>query len=616
MAHHGSETGYPWDAYDPDTRTRPNIGQRLSSVSDVSSGGQSRNSIVSLPSPSEPLRSTDEIDISHVRLSPREEHAVSPIERHNRMTARLPEGLRAGNATPSLPNRSFNLFRKPSVLYEPLSAGTSRQSSLLGRDGAKRFSTKRKSSLLAGRHRSIPEEEIDMSLLGSAAGMGLAEQDTEYRGIGQREEEAPTSPIASGAFDLSSFLGPMTAAEIKEANQQEANGILTGGLGAGLKPDATLRSTDLLANAPLTPATPLGPQSPLSPISLTRRMSRRISGRGPGLTRAPTWRDLGQSEANKRGEIIEVIMEEEQSSREHSRSRQQSDESCQHQEAVGYNKGAGAVENSQDSEMAKEQLPAVDISSFAGGSNDTKPSFDTIQGANTARQGTMNNSRVVVFYPQADWKPFSMRWPYLSALIIISLGLAAAQEYLYRKGALYTFTTPDGLRTWDYFSFKYLPTLVAVSFGILWQITDFEVKRLEAYYQLSKDKGALAAESINVDYITFFNFLRPVRALKFKHYAVAYSSIATLMAVSLVPTLQAASVELTPDRDERLANPQGEKQVVINSVFSRLLTSVLVVIAFFGFILMIQLTRRRSGLVADVKGSKHYLLRRKLPFSR
>ena len=195
-----------------------------------------------------------------------------------------------------------------------------------------------------------------------------------------------------------------------------------------------------------------------------------------------------------------------------------------------------------------------------------------------------------------------MRWPYLSALILISLTLAGAQEYLYRRGALYEFNEPSQLRTWDYFSFKYLPTLVAVSFGILWQITDFEVKRLEAYYQLSKEGGALAAESINVDYITFFNFLRPVRAIKFKHFAVAYSSIATLMAVSLVPTLQAASVNLTPDRDARLADPQGLKKIVINSAFSRLLTSVLVIIAFFGCVLTWQLERRRSGLVADVKG--------------
>jgi hypothetical protein len=434
--------------------------------------------------------------------------------------------------------------------------------------------------LLAGRHGSIPEEDFDMNLLSSAMPMGLSEQRTAYGndGADEREEAPILSPMANAAFDISSLTGPMSEAEWKEINRQEAAGILTGGLGAGLKPDATLTSSDLFASAPPTPQTPLTSQFPLSPVSLTRRMTRRISGRDSALARQPTLREMGQIEANKRGEIIEVIMEEEPA-------REQS-------------------ESAKQPEQTKEppgEEPPVDISSVAGGTSTPKLDFDSIK-PTKARQGTIQSSKIEVFYPQANWKPHSMRWPYLSALIIVSLMLAAAQEYLYRRGSLYEFNTAASLRTWDYFSFKYLPTMVAVAFGILWQITDFEVKRLEAYYQLSKDGGALAAESINVDYITFFNFLRPVRALKFKHYAVAYSSIATLMAVSLVPTLQAASIELQPDRNTRLADPQGLKKIVINSVFSRLLTSVLVIIAFFGCILLWQLQRRRSGLVADVKG--------------
>ncbi|KAG0652600.1 hypothetical protein D0Z07_0178 [Hyphodiscus hymeniophilus] len=418
-----------------------------------------------------------------------------------------------------------------------------------------------------------------MRLLGSAMPMGYSERKPAHSLDGVNEpEDNISSPLADLTFDISSFTGPMTEADLREANQQEAAGILTGGLGAGLKPDVTFTSRDLLASTPISPQTPSMPRFPLSPVSLTRRMTRRISGRSLGLAGQPSLRDLGQIEANKRGEIIEVIIEEERT--------KQPDLSDPPK---------------QSKELSSGEEPAIDISSFTGGTSSRQVDFDLLK-ASKNTQGMMQSSNVEVFYPQANWKPFSMRWPYLSALIIISLALAAAQEYLYRRGALYKFNAPSELRTWDYFSFKYLPTLVAVSFGILWQITDFEVKRLEAYYQLSKDGGALAAESINVDYITFFNFLRPFRALKFKHYAVAYSSIATLMAVSLVPTLQAASVELFPDRNVRLQDPLGLKKVVINSAFSRLLSSVLVIIAFFGCILTWQLERRRSGLVADVKG--------------
>jgi hypothetical protein len=102
--------------------------------------------------------------------------------------------------------------------------------------------------------------------------------------------------------------------------------------------------------------------------------------------------------------------------------------------------------------------------------------------------------------------------------------------------------------------------------------------------------------------VTFFNMLRPIRALQFKHYAVAVSSLATLIAVSAVPTLQAASIELYPPRGERLLDPTGQKEIQINAVYSRFLSVLLILIAIMGCILVYQLERRPSGLVADVKG--------------
>ncbi|KAG4220032.1 hypothetical protein PC116_g31489, partial [Phytophthora cactorum] len=139
-------------------------------------------------------------------------------------------------------------------------------------------------------------------------------------------------------------------------------------------------------------------------------------------------------------------------------------------------------------------------------------------------------------------------------------------------------------------------------YGVLWQNTDFEVKRLEAFYQLSKEGGALAAESINVDYITLFNFTRPFRALQRKHYAVATSSLATLLAVSLVPTLGAAALVVGPDLQIRLSNPDVEKTITISPILSRLLTMTFFVIAVLGCVLFYQLNTRRSGLLSDVKG--------------
>jgi hypothetical protein len=583
MAEYGSSDPYPYPwggSLSSQEAERPDLNHKISSISGVSSLGTNesghRDSVVSLTSPIEgPSRSysNDGVDISRVRISSTGSSGISSPNEGSRNQSRssfLPDTLRVGGPT-SPTTRGFNPFRTSTQSYEPISAaGSSTKPTASSRPVSKRFSKRRSGSSLSLSHGPIIEgEEIDMSLLGSAMPMGFSNYKTAYATV--QEEEREDAPILSPmAFDVSSFTGPpQNEEQLKEVNRQEAAGILTGGLGVGLKPGTTISSTDLYANAPETPRTP---------GAIGRRLSfrapsfRRQSFRTPGLARAATLRELGQSEANKRGEIIEVIVEE----------------------------------------------PTVDLSSFSGGDStplggtstpiggtSTPTDFDQMEGPRQAPQSAVPAATVEVFYPQADWKPFSMRWPYLTGLITLSVILADVQEYLLQrsnKAPLYQFTSAELLSTWDYFSFKYLPTIIAVSFGVLWQVTDFEVKRLEAYYQLSKDGGALAAESINVDYITFFNFLRPLRALKYKHYAVAVSSVATLIAVSLVPILQSNSFQLRPDPNERQASPGEVKGIHVVPAISRALSVVLILIALLGMVLVYLLERRRSGLVADVKG--------------
>ncbi|GKT90832.1 DUF3433 domain protein [Colletotrichum tofieldiae] len=384
---------------------------------------------------------------------------------------------------------------------------------------------------------TISEEEHDLSLLRSAAPIG---QSSQYESVLDNE------PI----FDVTAALGPMgyqDEAFVKRLQEQEASGRLTGGLGAGFRPDTTIQGKDLMA-------------SPTSPKrSLTRSFSRR-----PSLGRRATIKNRGQDEANKRGEVIEVIMEE-------------------------------------PADEVPRQTDQVDLSVMAG------PTIVGDDGVNM-RQATFpvnKSQKTQIFYPQPNWKPFSMRWPYLTGLISLSIALAIMVEFLYQRSRthpLVRFQSPAEVPGLEYFAVKFLPTILSVTYGVLWQVTDFEVKRLEAYYQLSKEGGALAAESINVDYVTSLSWLRPIRAIKLRHFAVAVSSIATSLAVSLVPTFGAASFVLYPDRATRLAHPDGEKEIRLQAVWSRLLSSTLCVCALCGCILFYILQRRRSGLLADVKG--------------
>src|SRR5690606_31649462 len=126
--------------------------------------------------------------------------------------------------------------------------------------------------------------------------------------------------------------------------------------------------------------------------------------------------------------------------------------------------------------------------------------------------------------------------------------------------------------------------------------------RLEAYYQLGKPGGALAGKSINVDHVTSINAIRPLSALRVKHFAVAATSLGAVLAISLVPTIGAASIQLTPDRHTRAANPDMEKQVVVSAAWSRVLTVVLAKCAICASVLLYLLQTRKSGLNADVKG--------------
>lgn len=412
-------------------------------------------------------------------------------------------------------------FSPASGRYEPVSAGTV-------------SNERRKTSRGMSQDTLVEDESYDMSLLKSAAPFGTT---NEHGAVPEGDLPEPSTPI----FDMTSFSAPMGAHDIeflRKLQEQEANGKLTGGLGAGISPDLKMNSDELLATSP----------------TIKRSFSHVLSVR-----RKPTVRNeirgLGQTTANKTGGVIEVIIEE------------PSD---------------------------------VDISNMTGPA-------PGIGGTDQMRRSTFPRTEIKteVFYPQLNWKPFSMRWPYLMGLIILSLSLAIAQELLYRQSTiapLMRFNTPDEIKPFDYFVLKFLPTIVTVTFGILWSIPDFEVKRLEAYYQMSKEGGALAAESINVDYLTTLNLMKPVRAFQRQHYAVAVSSITSLLAVSLVPTLGSAAIVLNPDRATRHSDVLIEKTITINPLLSRLLTSTFLVIAVLGMILFYQLQSRRSGLLADVKG--------------
>jgi hypothetical protein len=248
---------------------------------------------------------------------------------------------------------------------------------------------------------------------------------------------------------------------------------------------------------------------------------------------------------------------------------------------------------------------AIDISESFGGADIDARSVLTAGHAND------EGSKASYYFPDDPdmpaWRPFFMGWPWISILVTIALLLAGVQEYLCQLSmkrqsegeGLAKFKNPKELSVLVYFTWKYAPVLFFVIYGIMWQATDFEVKRLEPFYQLSKKSGATAGESLNMDYLTFMSWLVPLRALRHKQYAVIYVSLSTLVASSLVPVLQSASVNVYPPRHEREADKL--KFILIDPPWSRAVTACLVFVAISGCILIYEM-RRKSGLLSDPKG--------------
>ncbi|TQV93944.1 hypothetical protein V2A60_003902 [Cordyceps javanica] len=492
-------------------------------------------------------------DVTDIGISPYEASAVSESVVTSPIRAvASPTSLYSGGGTFGDGARLQQQSRRTSWRGTLSYTGSQRYAPLAGGSDASRPTPGRRSSATSFRSRSsyapslsgaIPEngdnESYAMTLLSHPAPMGMTPMSHQYtRQVS--DEMTPMSPVG---FDVGSALGPLSAHEneyISQWQQQEAQGVLSGGLGQGFRADSTLRDAELLS-------------TPTSARSLSRSFTFRRATRMP--TRAETIKTRGQDEADRQGRVIEVIIEE----------------------------------------------PSADLSSIEGSHISIHNEPDQL------RRSTFPSTapKRQIFFPKPNWKPWSMRWPHLTMLILISIGLAVMQEVLFRRfhnSPILTFHSPKEVKPLIYFAVKFLPTLAAVVYGVLWQFTDFEVRRLEAFYQLSKDGGALASESINVDYVTSFNLFRPFRALKLGHYTVAVSSLGTLLAGSLGPTCAAATVILTPSLHERNAHPDAEKTLTFSPTWSRLLTSTLAICAVLASVLFILLQKRRSGLNSDVRG--------------
>ncbi|KAK6345828.1 hypothetical protein TWF730_010171 [Orbilia blumenaviensis] len=141
------------------------------------------------------------------------------------------------------------------------------------------------------------------------------------------------------------------------------------------------------------------------------------------------------------------------------------------------------------------------------------------------------------------WKPFTVRLPYLIFLNLLTLLFIVVIETLYyisnRDDGLLFMKDIDDLPIIKFFAVQYLPTLVAVLYGICWSIVDLDSKRLEPFYDLSKPGGA-KSDALFLEYQYQFALFVPFRALFKRHWGVFLSSTIFLVATLILTPLQSS----------------------------------------------------------------------------
>ena len=246
---------------------------------------------------------------------------------------------------------------------------------------------------------------------------------------------------------------------------------------------------------------------------------------------------------------------------------------------------------------------AVDLSNVDGGMGGA----DTPKDINLIAEDAANPSYYFPPDPQMpNWRPPTMQVWYLLLLMSIAIAFFGIVEHLVQISGpgLINFTHPDQVNNGLWFVWKYLGEILTVSYGVMFQALDFEVRRFEPYFQMSRPGGAKASEALNMDYLTFWSYLIPFKAVKHRQWAVVCSSLSTILASAVMPVLYSAAVNLEPPRGEREQKPNAppvEFKVVMDPIWSRIMEATLAVIIISTALLLFQ-QRRKSGLTGDLKG--------------
>ncbi|EKV06624.1 hypothetical protein PDIP_78090 [Penicillium digitatum Pd1] len=117
------------------------------------------------------------------------------------------------------------------------------------------------------------------------------------------------------------------------------------------------------------------------------------------------------------------------------------------------------------------------------------------------------------------------------------------RRYSDREGGLVFFECTEDVNDAQSFAYNYLPIIISLILILAWTVTDFDVLRLEPYFQLSRPEGA-PATVLFINYNFGQTILTPINAVIRRHWVVFWVSFVTLLVRMILPALQSAVFEL------------------------------------------------------------------------
>lgn len=123
------------------------------------------------------------------------------------------------------------------------------------------------------------------------------------------------------------------------------------------------------------------------------------------------------------------------------------------------------------------------------------------------------------------------------------LVLESLRQYSNRERGLVFFGDTEDVSAGQSFAYNYLPIIISLLLVLVWTVTDFDVLRLEPYFQLSRPEGA-PASVLFINYNFGQTIVTPINALRRRHWIVLWVSFVTLSIRMILPALQSTVFEL------------------------------------------------------------------------